>query len=462
MAALGLAVVFVLAACTSGHRSGGGPSSTARASASTSAPPGGAAAVRVGVWEQPDVAAPTVGGGAVRALVLPQLFVVQPDGSWAPSLVQPGSVHDGAGFRSASFRLRRGAVWSNGAPITAADLKRSADQRFVAGIDGPARDGTVTVRFTQPLPGWRRLWSGLDAVSAPAPGVWGGPFVLAGSTPGLDVVLRRNPRWYGRPLASIAELRLVLVPDAVTARQLLQRGALDVVMPPAGTNRTPQLRGLPGVSVDVAAPGGWWVGLLLNPARLSTDARRALVATVDRAPFVAVLLRDEAVLATGFTGPRDRTWAAVGAGDASKLRNKTVDLVAENEEPLIVPLERSMQKRARPAGGTLSLRDAEADRVDSWVAERAYDAAVVELLDPPGECWTCRWGFVDAGLARAADAGDRSAIVALESRLRDDAFVLPLWRPLTVVAWRNGITGVKANPYAASAAWNAWEWQRHG
>jgi len=40
--------------------------------------------------------------------------------------------------------------------------------------------------------------------------------------------------------------------------------------------------------------------------------------------------------------------------------------------------------------------------------------------------------------------------------------VLPLWRPLTVVAWRNGISGVKANPYAASAAWNAWEWQRHG
>src|SRR5207245_10806705 len=134
--------------------------------------------------------------------------------------------------------------------------------------------------------------------------------------------------------------------------------------------------------------------------------RRALVAAVGRAPCVAVLLHDEAGLATGFTGPRDRTWAAVGPGDAGKL-HRTVDLVAENEEPLIVPLERSMQKRARPAGGTLSLRDAEADRVDSWVAERAYDAAVVELLDPPGECWTCRWGLVDAGLARSAAAGAR-------------------------------------------------------
>jgi hypothetical protein len=46
--------------------------------------------------------------------------------------------------------------------------------------------------------------------------------------------------------------------------------------------------------------------------------------------------------------------------------------------------------------------------------------------------------------------------------LRDDALVLPLWRPTAVVAWRDGLEGVRVNGYASSAAWNAHEWWRAG
>jgi hypothetical protein len=94
------------------------------------------------------------------------------------------------------------------------------------------------------------------------------------------------------------------------------------------------------------------------------------------------------------------------------------------------------------------------------VAEGAYQAAVVMQLDGPDPCWTCRWASVDEGLARAADAGDEAAVSALEARLRDDALLLPLWRPVTVVAWRDGLGGVRPNGYAPSAAWNAEEWWR--
>jgi hypothetical protein len=100
--------------------------------------------------------------------------------------------------------------------------------------------------------------------------------------------------------------------------------------------------------------------------------------------------------------------------------------------------------------------------VERWVAEGDYQAAVVMQLDGPAPCWTCRWAPVDEGLARAADAGDPAAVAALEARLRDEALVLPLWRPVTVVAWRDGLGGVRANGYAGSGAWNAWEWWREG
>lgn len=422
-------------------------------------PRGGTA--RVGVWLAPDPGAPTLGGAAVRSLVHPQLFVARPDGRWAPSLVMPQSDVTGPGATSATFRLRDGAVWSDGSPITVEDLRRTADPRFVAGVDAGG-NGSVTVRFHHPLPGWRRLWSGQDSIGPPADGVWGGPFRVSSVEAGLETVLARNERWWGSG-PFLDEVRLVLVPDATTARQLLARGELDVVMPPAGTVRTPQLESTPGVDIDRVERGGWSVVLLTNPETMSVEKRRALMASLDRAAFVRTLLAGEATLLQGFgPSPEDGTWSSVVPGEVAPLGAETVDLVAPVEEPMAGLAHRSMQKAVRAATdgrATIELRAAEADRVERWVADRSYEAALVPWLDPLGGCWSCRWPDV-GDAAVAADTADPAAIAALQATLRDEARVLPLWRPATVVAWRDGLRGVVANGYAASAAWNAGEWWR--
>ncbi len=144
------------------------------------------------------------------------------------------------------------------------------------------------------------------------------------------------------------------------------------------------------------------------------------------------------------------------------LGSESVDLVADLEEPMSSLLHRSMQKRVRAGSkATLELRQAERSRTERWLADGSYDAAIAVWFDPPGGCWTCR--FPGRGLlAVAADGGSPAAVVALETALRDDAELLPLWRPVTLVAWRGDLSGVKANGYGASAAWNAWEWWRAG
>jgi ABC-type transport system substrate-binding protein len=479
------AAAVVVAACAAACRRGddggagnAGPSTSGGAGTSVVAPNGDQPAVedpigsfekggtvRVAVWGAPDPAAPTTGGSAVRSLVLPQLFFAKPDGRWGPFLVEPGSDRASDDYRSASFRIRPGAAWSDGTAIGVDDLRRSADARFVEAVDGPADDGTITLRFTQPLPGWRRLWSANESIPAPRPGVWGGPFQVAGSTPGLETVLRPNPGWRGQG-PFLEEIRLVLVPEATMARQLLARGDVDVIAPPAETQRTIRLQRTPGVSVhSTIADGGWWVGLLTNQERLDGETRRAVSATVDRHRFVSVLLENEALPLEGFGGVQDTTWANAGwaepdaADHVKSLGGKTVDLVGQVEEPMTTLLHRSIQKRARDVGGRFELRSAEADRVESWLEERDYDAAVVLLYDAPSMCWLCRWGDVDEGLARAADGGDLNAVGALEAKLATEHLVTPLWRPRSVVAWRTGVVApLRANPFGLSAAWDAWRW----
>lgn len=414
------------------------------------------------MWGAPDPGAPTIAGAAVRALVLPQLFVALPDGTWRPSMVEPGSDRTAADAMSASFRLRNGAAWSDGSPIAVGDLRRNPDGRFVKSIDDPRPDGTITVRFTQGLPGWRRLWSGADAIAAPKPGVWGGPFVVTGLNPAFEVVLGRNPRWSGVVAKGpfLDELRLILVPDAITAAQLLEKGQLDVVMPPAFTVRTRELRATAGVKVEVADRSGWWVGLFLS-TRLPEGRRRALAGTVNRDRLVSVLLQDEATVLNGFLGPEDAGWAGVKYPDPSALRGgDAVNLVGQIEEPMTPAVERVIQRRAQTASGVVDLRNAEAERVEPWLAKGEYDALIGMTVDDPEPCWLCRWQSVDEGLARRADAGDRAAAAELEVKLRDQAHVLPLWRPRAVFAWRDGLNGVRPNGYARVAAWNAWEWWR--
>jgi len=456
LAAAGLVLVLVgMAACTHGGSKHAAPR---RASTTTTVhrPRGGS--VTVAMWESPHPDGKTLAGAAVRALVLPQLFVAGPKGDWEPSLVQPGSDRLAADKRSASFVLRPGARWTNGAPIGADDLRRSADARFVAGVDGPDPTGRITVRFTQPLAGWQRLWSGVDEVTAPGPGVWGGPFTVASVTPGRETVLKRNDSWWGAPAPYLDEVRLELVPDPVTQRQLFQRGQVDVVSPLAYTVRSQQY-GDAGHS-GAAGASGWDVRLVLNRDRLDDGTRKAVVATVERSLFVQSLLAGEASVLNGWAGGYDTAWSQVvaSASDAAALNGKTVQVTGENEEPMTALLERSMQKRVQGAGGAFELRNAEADRVEAWLRAGDYAAAVEVAYDGPTPCWSCEWGSVDAALAAAADGGDAGAVTQLEAKLRDADLVLPLWRPTPFVAVSSDVHGVVANGYALSPAWNAWEW----
>jgi len=233
--AVGVVVVafgFGIGACIHGGFEGGpaprkgGATSTTVTAAGGAAPPAGT--VRLGVPEEPasldpfDPKSRTLAGQALLSQVLPQLFRVDPAGRELGWLVDDASVQEAADGSSATFSLRPGARWSDGAPIGADDLRFTLDTVGGDAWPGPragydhlrAVDGTgpsVTFRFDGRFPGWRRLFSGADFV-LPAhrlsgrdlrvewkqgPDVFGGPFRLGPVTPGLSVMLQRNDSWWG-------------------------------------------------------------------------------------------------------------------------------------------------------------------------------------------------------------------------------------------------------------------------
>nr|MBA2609704.1 hypothetical protein [Actinomycetota bacterium] len=392
-----LALTIFLAACTNGR--GNSPPKSA-----PSAPAAVRDTVRVGVFMAPDPTASTYGAAATRSLIYPQLFRATPAGRWTAGVVAPGSDRTAPDAQSARFRLRANARWSDGTPISAADLRRTADSRFVKAVDDATTRGTIVVHFTQALPGWRRLWSGLDTIAPPNAGVFGGPYTLAGQTPGLEAVLTRNARYYG-PRPAIREVHLVFAPDPEIAARLMDRGELDVIAPLAFSVRTERLRKINDAQVLLgsASRGGWTAALVANPSRLSKDRRAAVFALVDRKRFTDVILHAEAT--------------AAGPSTASEIRGPLTGAVpsisAPVEEPHLALLLQAMQRLARDRGIALELRQTDFDQVLRSYAASDFDVLVRIQPTTPERCWVCEAASVNPSLAAAADSGDNKAVEQL-------------------------------------------------
>lgn len=403
----------------------------------------------VGLWSEPDPDATTLAGAMVRSLVQPQLFEASVDGGWAPGAVEPGSDVDGPEARSASFRLRSAARWSDGTPISAADLLASSDPTFVVGVD-QAADGTFTVQFNQPLPGWRRLWSGGSSIAPPSDELSGGPFSIESMVPGLETILVPNPTWWGDG-PYLDRLRLVVVPDQQTQYELFERGELDVIAPWPSPGRMAVLDALASDRFDTAPGEGWWFGLTADPSRVDRNDRLALQGAPDVETFVGALLKEEAVAVESLGG----TAADMPTRTADEVSNP-IGLVAPNDLPLMGVAQRAVLLAIRDAGGDVpELRESISFDAEPW--GRDADAYLGLHFDGPGgPCWTCRFGSVNGTATRLADAGG-----APPDQLLADLGIVRVWfRPLVTTAWAPGVEGIVANGWALGPIWNADQWWR--
>ncbi|QHA06621.1 ABC transporter family substrate-binding protein [Streptomyces broussonetiae] len=193
----------------------------------------------------------------IAQAVLPSMFRLDADGRPVPNpaYLESAKVIETEPRQVVQYKLNQQAVWSDGREIGAADFlaqwralsgknsafwtARNAGYDRIEKIERGANDLQVRVTFSRPYADWKSLFSPLypkDVMGSPEAfndgarrklKVTAGPFALGKvDTAAKDVVLTRNPRWWGQP-AKLSQIELHAVPRDQRAAALAD-GSVDL------------------------------------------------------------------------------------------------------------------------------------------------------------------------------------------------------------------------------------------
>jgi hypothetical protein len=375
------------------------------------AAPGGT--VRLGILGEPPTLDPygrraTPATWALARPLYRSLFRMSPDGTIVEDLAL--SIDEVAG----GVRVTLGhSTWSDGEPVIAGDIVRSAERAErpsgFAGLRVRAR-GDDAVVLRGPAGDWERRLA-TDTFVLPrgrARGPYSGPFVLAGRTPGLKVVLEPNESWTGDP-AMLDRIEVQFVTSLRTMIELLAAGRLEAAWLPSSVNLGQRLdeRGIPYSS----ALGAEVVSLDMAAADLDAAERAWVMDRIDLDHLHEGLIRDEGRIARA-PEPRARPRRPDGP----------VRLTVPAGDELMALLAQNLQIQIGPRDPVVEIAVAEPSAVYGGGAG-----------DPGGIKLVRRFGR----------GGPRSfALFEVES----------------FVAFSPEVVGVEANPTIEGALWNAEAW----
>lgn len=358
VAALGL----VLAACGGqGQEQSAAPTDdgagASEAAASQPAQSEGAGAtggtVTVGLFQEPDNLNPYLAvqtaSRLVRELTLEGLVSADPEGNYVPELAAEVPTIENGGISedglTITYTLKEGLTWSDGDPLTSADVKftweaimdpgnavnSQTGYELIESVETPD-DTTVVVTFSELYAPALSLFSITDAV-LPAHVLEGevmgnadfsrtpegtGPFVVTEWRSGESITLDRNENYReeGQPL--IDQIVFRIIPDQQAGVAQLQSGEVDVLWN-LDEGVVAAVEGQEGIDLQITPSSNVeYLGFNLS-ARGTADpsqphpvlgdeaVRQALSLAIDRTPIIEELLggRTEAA-----TSPIGLGWAA--------------------------------------------------------------------------------------------------------------------------------------------------------
>jgi peptide/nickel transport system substrate-binding protein len=453
--------------------------------------------------------------------LLPRLLEIGPDLDYRPSLavrVPRGGDISTTPF-TVTFHLDPRAVWSDGVPVTAEDVRFTwqaiLDPTFPAADRSAYRHvkdavvvdpHTVRLEFDTFYVWWPDLFSagdfvlpkhdleGKDLGSELRAGirVGAGPFLLESWTPGLEMVYVANPRWWGRG-PGFERVRVSFVPAVEVAIQLLERGRVQAMSTTTEPNIAMRMKANPATRVSARYGSAWWELALQNgrPATGNAGFRQAIAAAVDRQR-----------MAEAFGGADGRAldtlapgWRPGGSkvfGDLAFDPDRAGRLLAESgvkpgplamagpaNSELADALQGAIQTGLARVGITVEVGNPDEEEFyGEWLREGRFDLGVVErrgspmmamaggyrsTLQPPAGVNYYRLSSpaVDETLdvVESVEKADKTLPDVLMRRLAAALPAIPLVEVKAFIAYRPVIAGPSANATVEGPFWNLEEWR---
>jgi ABC-type transport system substrate-binding protein len=217
------------------------------------------------------------------------------------------------------FHLRSGVCFSDGRPLTSADVKSTFDFirdpanhspkrgafRLVSAIETPDATTVVfhlkepyasfTINLVRPTVGIVPANSGADFSSHL---IGSGPFKFVSQSQDDQVIVEKNDSYF-RGSPQISRVRFRVVPDAVVRALELRKGSADLEISTLAPDMVPVLSKQPDLAVSLQPGTNFtYLGINLNdPILAHREVRQALAYATDREALIKYLLHGEARVA---------------------------------------------------------------------------------------------------------------------------------------------------------------------
>jgi peptide/nickel transport system substrate-binding protein len=438
------------------------------------------------------------------------------------------------------YKIKQEAVWSDGTPVTAddfifwwencnetnkkADCVSTTGYKDIESVKGSDGGKTVTTVYKNKFADWKSLFSqyiipahygekqqggwntGFDKSPEKIPSA--GPYIVDSYTPGQNLTLKRNDKYWG-PKAHLDSIVFRYLPESTTQPAALQNNEVDMMYGQPQLDQVSIVKAIPDVTssisfglqyehldfntknpqlADVAVRKAFATGLNLQEIVDRTVKQFSDKATILGNRFYMngqpqyqdhrgsygngdTAAAEKMLTDAGYAKGADGIYAKGGKKLSFNISTTQGNKLRETQEQLV-------QAQAKKFGMEIKIKNAEAEVLfGEWLPEHNYDIAnfawvgtpfAVSSNDPIFRTGSAQnYGQYsnpkfDQLMTQAIGELDEKKAAELANQadqiLYEDMATLPLYQKPQLLAYRNTFTGIGENLSSQGPFWNAGTW----